>query len=33
MLTLPVKFWACANCGYTLKFLITKEDTDAPIQS
>lgn len=26
MLTLPVKFWACSNCGYTLKFLITKED-------
>jgi hypothetical protein len=26
MLTLPVRFWACSNCGYVLKFLISKED-------
>jgi RNase P subunit RPR2 len=31
MLTLPVKFWACSNCGYALKFLITKEDADAAV--
>ena len=33
MLTLPVRFWACANCGYTLKFLITKEDGDAAVRN
>jgi hypothetical protein len=26
MLTLPVGFWACSNCGYVLKFLISKEN-------
>jgi len=28
MLTLPVRCWACSNCGYVLKFLILEEEEE-----